>query len=63
MKKLAKEKFLYVAYADDRLVGYGDFVGCFNNRKALKQYVEFIEKQTKEKITYKIKKVTIEPFK
>lgn len=65
-KSIAKhEDFLYVAYTGEdysKLVGYGDFIGCFNTKDGLEKYVKFIEKAVKVKIDYKIKKIVISEY-
>jgi hypothetical protein len=66
MKIFKHEDFLYVAYMGkdyDKLVGYGDFIGCFNTKEGLKKYIKFIEKTVKVKIDYKIKEIVISEYK
>lgn len=66
-KAISKHKdFLYVAYTGEnytKLVGYGDFIGCFNTKDSLRKYVKFIEKTVGVRIDYKMKKIVISEYK
>jgi hypothetical protein len=64
--KKVKSEYLFVAYTGENytaLVGYGDFIGCFNTEEGVKKYIKFIEEKNKEKIDYKIKKIVISEYK